>query len=111
MATNYPFFNPYQGPPGAPGLPGPPGPAGGGYDVSGYDEYRADQPALRAKDYEVDATIKSLNTQIENLLTPEGSRKNPARTCRDIRLSHPDWTSGKLILILWTQYTLRFSEV
>lgn len=83
------------GPPGPPGLPGPPGPAGGGYDVSGgYDEYRADQPALRAKDYEVDATIKSLNTQIENLLTPEGSRKNPARTCRDIKLSHPDWSSG-----------------
>ncbi|MEQ2208317.1 Collagen alpha-2(I) chain [Xenoophorus captivus] len=54
----------------------------------------ADQPALRAKDYEVDATIKSLNTQIENLLTPEGSRKNPARTCRDIRLGHPDWSSG-----------------
>ncbi|MEQ2266675.1 hypothetical protein XENORESO_015128, partial [Xenotaenia resolanae] len=82
------------GPPGAPGLAGPPGPSGGGYDVSGYDEYRADQPALRAKDYEVDATIKSLNTQIENLLTPEGSRKNPARTCRDIRLGHPDWSSG-----------------
>lgn len=86
----------YQGPPGPPGLPGPPGPAGGGYDVSGYDEYRADQPALRAKDYEVDATIKSLNTQIENLLSPEGSRKNPARTCRDIKLSHPEWTSGEL---------------
>lgn len=85
----------HQGPPGPPGLPGPPGPAGGGYDVSGYDEYRADQPALRAKDYEVDATIKSLNTQIENLLSPEGSRKNPARTCRDIKLTHPDWTSGE----------------
>lgn len=84
-----------QGPPGSPGLPGPPGAAGGGYDVSGgYDEYRADQAALRAKDYEVDATIKSLNTQIDNLLSPEGSKKNPARTCRDIRLSHPDWTSG-----------------
>merc|ERR1739838_969514 len=32
--------------------------------------------------------------QIDNLLTPEGSRKNPARTCRDIRLSHPEWSSG-----------------
>ncbi|NBH76480.1 hypothetical protein D3Z29_11535, partial [Rodentibacter pneumotropicus] len=83
------------GPPGSPGLPGPPGAAGGGYDISGgYDEYRADQAALRAKDYEVDATIKSLNSQIDNLLSPEGSKKNPARTCRDIRLSHPDWSSG-----------------
>lgn len=42
----------------------------------------------------MDATIKSLNTQIENLLSPEGSKKNPARTCRDIRLSHPEWSSG-----------------
>lgn len=42
----------------------------------------------------MDATIKSLNTQIENLLSPEGSRKNPARTCRDIKLTHPEWTSG-----------------
>lgn len=35
-----------------------------------------------------------MNTQIENLLSPEGSKKNPARTCRDIRLSHPEWSSG-----------------
>lgn len=35
-----------------------------------------------------------MNNQIEVILTPEGSRKNPARTCRDLRLSHPDWTSG-----------------
>lgn len=89
-----------QGPPGPPGLPGPPGPSGGGYDF-GFegDFYRADQPrsspSLRPKDYEVDATLKSLNNQIETLLTPEGSRKNPARTCRDLRLSHPDWSSGR----------------
>lgn len=43
----------------------------------------------------MDATIKSLNSQIENLLTPEGSRKNPARTCRDIKLGHPEWSNGE----------------
>jgi len=83
---------PLQGPPGP---PGPPGPNGGGYEV-GFDAeyYRADQPSLRPKDYEVDATLKTLNNQIETLLTPEGSKKNPARTCRDLRLSHPEWSSG-----------------
>lgn len=60
--------------------------------------YRADQPSLRPKDYEVDATLKTLNNQIETLLTPEGSKKNPARTCRDLKLSHPEWNNGMLAL-------------
>ncbi|CAB1445080.1 unnamed protein product [Pleuronectes platessa] len=46
-------------------------------------------------DAEVDATLKSLNNQIENIRSPEGSRKNPARTCRDLKLCHPDWKSGE----------------
>ncbi|ELK36374.1 Collagen alpha-1(II) chain [Myotis davidii] len=47
---------------------------------------RADQAAgnLRQHDVEVDATLKSLNNQIESIRSPEGSRKNPARTCRDL---------------------------
>lgn len=58
---------------------------------------RADQPAgdLRQHDAEVDATLKSLNNQIESLRSPEGSRKNPARTCRDLKLCHPEWKSGE----------------
>lgn len=58
---------------------------------------RADQAGgnLRQHDAEVDATIKSLNNQIENIRSPEGSRKNPARTCRDLKLCHPDWKSGE----------------
>ncbi|KAJ8259358.1 hypothetical protein COCON_G00183700 [Conger conger] len=57
---------------------------------------RADQAAggLRQHDAEVDATLKSLNNQIENIRSPEGSRKSPARTCRDLKLCHPDWKSG-----------------
>lgn len=58
---------------------------------------RADQAAgtLRQHDAEVDATLKSLNNQIESIRSPEGSRKNPARTCRDLKLCHPEWKSGK----------------
>lgn len=58
---------------------------------------RADEAAggLRQHDVEVDATLKSLNNQIESIRSPEGSKKNPARTCRDIKLCHPDWKSGK----------------
>lgn len=43
---------------------------------------------------EVDATLKSINSQIEDIRSPDGSRKNPARTCRDLKLCHPDWKSG-----------------
>jgi len=58
---------------------------------------RADQASgnLRTHDAEVDATLKSLNNQIENIRSPEGSKKNPARTCRDLKLCHPDWKSGE----------------
>lgn len=58
---------------------------------------RADEASssLRQHDAEVDATLKSLNNQIENIRSPEGSKKNPARTCRDLKLCHPDWKSGE----------------
>lgn len=97
------------GPPGNPGPPGPPGPPGTGIDMSAFaglgqpekgpdpGRYmRADEAALglRPHDAEVDATLKALNNQIESIRSPEGSRKNPARTCRDIKLCHPDWKSG-----------------
>lgn len=44
---------------------------------------------------EVDTTLKSLSKQIENIRSPEGTRKNPARTCRDLKMCHSDWKSGE----------------
>ncbi|NXL67629.1 CO2A1 protein, partial [Chordeiles acutipennis] len=97
------------GPPGNPGPPGPPGPPGTGIDMSAFAGLgqtekgpdpirymRADEAggSLRQHDVEVDATLKSLNNQIESIRSPEGSKKNPARTCRDIKLCHPEWKSG-----------------
>ena len=58
--------------------------------------YRADDAnVVRDRDLEVDTTLKSLSQQIENIRSPEGSRKNPARTCRDLKMCHPDWKSGE----------------
>lgn len=50
---------------------------------------------MRDRDLEVDTTLKSLSLQIENIRSPEGTRKNPARTCRDLRMCHGDWKSGE----------------
>jgi len=50
---------------------------------------------MRDRDLEVDTTLKSLSQQIENIRSPEGTRKNPARTCRDLKMCHGDWKSGQ----------------
>lgn len=58
--------------------------------------YRADDAnTMRDRDMEVDTTLKSLSKQIENIRSPEGTKKNPARTCRDLKMCHSDWKSGK----------------
>lgn len=58
--------------------------------------YRADDAnVLRDRDLEVDSTLKSLSQQIEQIRSPDGTRKNPARTCRDLKMCHPDWKSGE----------------
>uniref|UniRef100_A0A8V5GQQ7 Fibrillar collagen NC1 domain-containing protein n=1 Tax=Melopsittacus undulatus TaxID=13146 RepID=A0A8V5GQQ7_MELUD len=88
------------GPPGPRGRSGEPGPAVSGSGTEkGPDPIRymrADEAgsSLRQHDVEVDATLKALNNQIESIRSPEGSKKNPARTCRDIKLCHPEWKSG-----------------
>lgn len=99
-----------QGPPGNTGPPGPPGPPGPGIDISAFAGLgqtekspdplrymRADEASssLRQHDVEVDSTLKSLNNQIESLRSPDGTQKNPIRTCRDLKLCHPNWKSGK----------------
>ena len=41
-------------------------------------------------------SLKSVNGQIESLLSPDGSHKNPARNCRDLKFCHPELKSGTL---------------
>lgn len=97
----------FQGPPGPPGPPGAPGAPGGGFDLGFISQpqekapdpfrlFRADDAnVLRDRDLEVDSTLKSLSQQIEQIRSPDGTRKNPARTCRDLKMCHPDWKSGE----------------
>lgn len=64
--------------------------------------FRADDAnVLRDRDLEVDSTLKSLSQQIEQIRSPDGTRKNPARTCRDLKMCHPDWKSGELVALLY----------
>ena len=96
----------HQGAPGTPGPPGPPGPPGSGMDFfpqpqqeKGPDpmrSYRADDAgAIRDRDQDVDTTLKTLSQKIENIRSPEGTQKSPARMCRDLRMCHPEWKSGE----------------
>ncbi|XP_016160977.1 PREDICTED: uncharacterized protein LOC101821299, partial [Ficedula albicollis] len=103
-------FSGLQGPPGPPvsAAGAAPRPGGSGFDFSflpqppqekahdGGRYYRADDAnVMRDRDLEVDTTLKSLSQQIENIRSPEGTRKNPARTCRDLKMCHGDWKSGR----------------
>lgn len=56
--------------------------------------YRADDASVRDRDTEVDTSLKSLSQKIENIRTPEGTQANPARMCRDLSMSRPEWKSG-----------------
>lgn len=57
--------------------------------------YRADEAGLRDRDAEVDTTLKTISKKIENIRSPEGTKINPARMCRDLRMCHPEWKSGE----------------
>lgn len=49
------------------------------------------------RDTEVDTTLKTLTQKIEKIRSPDGTQKSPIRMCRDLRMSHPEWKSGKYI--------------
>ncbi|XP_040356487.1 collagen alpha-1(XI) chain [Ixodes scapularis] len=40
------------------------------------------------------ANVYVLRKEIEHLRHPVGSKRNPARTCRDLRFAHPDFEDG-----------------
>ncbi|EPY77798.1 hypothetical protein CB1_001183009 [Camelus ferus] len=101
-----------EGSPGHPGQPGPPGPPGapgpccgagaaaiagvGGEKAGGFAPYYGDEPMdFKINTDEIMTSLKSVNGQIESLISPDGSRKNPARNCRDLKFCHPELKSGE----------------
>lgn len=47
---------------------------------------------------EIFGSLNSLKQDIEHMKYPMGTQSNPARTCKDLQLCHPDFPDGMLIL-------------
>jgi len=60
--------------------------------LAGY--YRDAPGDGKGADPKVADALEAISAQIESLKKPTGTRKNPARTCRDLALCHPTWPSG-----------------
>ena len=100
-----------RGPPGERGASGPPGPPG---ESTGYDaaalaamlgqgntkgpDPLSDEPARELtpeqKKRLVIQAYKKLKASFEEFAKPDGDQKTPAKTCKDLKLAHPEKESG-----------------
>ncbi|CAN8179033.1 unnamed protein product, partial [Coccothraustes coccothraustes] len=92
-----------RGPPGPPGRPGPPGesiqplplqiPKKSKRSLETAPELEKSRESRESRD--LLASLDALKSELERLRNPPGSRENPARTCRDLRLGHPRLPDGE----------------
>lgn len=47
---------------------------------------------------EIFGSLNSLKQDIEHMKYPMGTQNNPARTCKDLQLCHPDFPDGMFTL-------------
>ncbi|NXQ07970.1 COBA1 protein, partial [Vidua macroura] len=94
------------GPPGPPGLPGPPGeviqplPIQSPKKTRRSPDYMLSDAGDNILDYsdgmeEIFGSLNSLKQDIEHMKFPMGTQNNPARTCKDLQLCHPDFPDGE----------------
>lgn len=53
---------------------------------------------------EIFGSLNSLKQDIEHMKYPMGTQNNPARTCKDLQLCHPDFPDGMLMLNVKDKY-------
>ncbi|KAL0603698.1 Collagen alpha-1 chain, partial [Plecturocebus cupreus] len=91
-----------SGLPGPPGPPGPPGEVIQPLPILSAKKTRRHTEGMQADagdnilDYsdgmeEIFGSLNSLKQDIEHMKFPMGTQTNPARTCKDLQLSHPDF--------------------
>uniref|UniRef100_A0A8K9XNM1 Collagen, type XI, alpha 1a n=1 Tax=Oncorhynchus mykiss TaxID=8022 RepID=A0A8K9XNM1_ONCMY len=97
-----------KGDTGTIGSPGPPGPSG---EVIQPLPIHSPKKNRRHADMQADATgtmmdygegmedifgsINNLKQDMERMKYPMGTQNNPARTCKDLQLAHPEFTNGE----------------
>ncbi|KAK2507467.1 hypothetical protein MC885_011173 [Smutsia gigantea] len=95
-----------SGLPGPPGPPGPPGEVIQPLPILSPKKTRRHTDSMQADagdnilDYsdgmeEIFGSLHSLKQDIEHMKFPTGTQTNPARTCKDLQLSHPDFPDGE----------------
>uniref|UniRef100_A0AAY4D3J9 Fibrillar collagen NC1 domain-containing protein n=1 Tax=Denticeps clupeoides TaxID=299321 RepID=A0AAY4D3J9_9TELE len=103
------------GPPGPPGLPGPQGPKGSkgssGPPGEVIQPLPIRSPKKSRRDVQADqadqmleygegmedifSSLNNLKQDIERMKYPMGTQNNPARTCKDLQLCHPEFPDGE----------------